>query len=216
METAVTNAILQHQFCLYDPVTACTQEGQRSIFVSDILSDATAIYNKTIEQFNEIKCVSILYTKIFFKILVNRLSEILTKEKVLCNTNYTALKNEYNNARKKSKRINLSDNFINLVMNVNLNRFNRVLINNDMIEEYYVQDGIDQGETGYKIEVEKIIDRSKNEEEKLEIMINATAFMNDTMLIENDKESIDKMIKIWHQFFEINDITANVSKYELD
>lgn len=57
-------------------------------------SDASAIYDKTIEQFNEIKCVSILYTKIFFKILVNRLSEILTKKKVLCNTNYTALKNE--------------------------------------------------------------------------------------------------------------------------
>ncbi|PKC66904.1 hypothetical protein RhiirA1_459091 [Rhizophagus irregularis] len=102
-------------------------------------------------------------------------------------------------------------------MNVNLNRFNRVLINNDMIEEYYVQDDWKKlkKKTGYEIEVEKIIDRSKNEEEKLEIMINATAFMNDTMLIENDKESIDKMIKICHQFFEINDIKANVSKYEL-
>ncbi|GET57261.1 hypothetical protein GLOIN_2v1790647 [Rhizophagus irregularis DAOM 181602=DAOM 197198] len=82
-------------------------------------------------------------------------------------------------------------------MNVNLNR---VLINNDIIEEYYVQDD-------WK--------KLKKKTEKLEIMINATAFMNDTMLIENDKESIDKMIKICHQFFEINDIKANVSKYEL-
>ncbi|EXX68594.1 hypothetical protein RirG_103760 [Rhizophagus irregularis DAOM 197198w] len=110
-------------------------------------------------------------------------------------------------------------------MNVNLNR---VLINNDIIEEYYVQDGIDQGEVWspilwrifydallIRLEEVKKKDRSKNEEEKLEIMINATAFMNDTMLIENDKESIDKMIKICHQFFEINDIKANVSKYEL-
>ncbi|EXX72333.1 RNA-directed DNA polymerase from mobile element jockey-like [Rhizophagus irregularis DAOM 181602=DAOM 197198] len=119
--------------------------------------------------------------KIWFKILVNRLSNILTKEQVLTNTNYAALRNEstleplkivqsviedankykkeawillidifkaYDSVsslmlKKCMERIKLPKNFINFVMDVNQNRYNRVLVNNDLTEEYYIEDGID-------------------------------------------------------------------------
>lgn len=210
--------------------------------------------------------------KIWFKILVNRLSEILTKEPILTNTNYAALKNEstleplkivqavIEDANKYKKeawillmdiskaydsvsstmlekcmeRIKLPKSFINLVMDVNLNRYNRVLVNNELTEEYYIEDGIDQGEvwspllwrifydalltrlneikeeTGYNFYEEKIIDKTKKEIEILEISINATAFMDDTMLISKNKIQLNKMIEICHQFFKINDIKANI------
>lgn len=47
---------------------------------------------------------------------------------------------------KSLKRIKLPRKFINIVMDINLNRFNRVIVNNDTIEKFYIQDGIDQGE----------------------------------------------------------------------
>ncbi|CAB4418815.1 unnamed protein product [Rhizophagus irregularis] len=114
--------------------------------------------------------------KICFKILTNRLSEILTKEQILTNTNYAALKNEstleplkivqaviedankykkeawillmdiskaYDSAsstmlKKCMERIKLPKKFIDLVIDVNLNRYNRVLVNNELTEEYHV------------------------------------------------------------------------------
>lgn len=108
-----------------------------------------------------------------------------------------------------------------------------------MTEEYYVQDGIDQGEVWfpilwrifydalltrleqikdkvrYKIEENKIINIDKREEEKLELNFNVTAFMDDTTLISKNKEGLEKMIKIRHEFFKINDIKANIGKYKL-
>ncbi|RGB43414.1 hypothetical protein C1646_749803 [Rhizophagus diaphanus] len=59
--------------------------------------------------------------------------------------------NEYNNVRKSMKRMSLPESFINLVMDINLNIFNRVIVNNSMTEEYYVQDRIDQGEVWSQI-----------------------------------------------------------------
>uniref|UniRef100_U9T174 Endonuclease/exonuclease/phosphatase domain-containing protein n=1 Tax=Rhizophagus irregularis (strain DAOM 181602 / DAOM 197198 / MUCL 43194) TaxID=747089 RepID=U9T174_RHIID len=47
------------------------------------------------------------------------------------------------------------------------------------------------------------------------ISINVTAFMDDTTLISKNKEQLERMIEICHQFFNINDVKANVSKYEL-
>ncbi|GET57596.1 hypothetical protein GLOIN_2v1790647 [Rhizophagus irregularis DAOM 181602=DAOM 197198] len=41
------------------------------------------------------------------------------------------------------------------------------------------------------------------------------AFMDDTTLISKNKIQLTKMIEICHQFFKINDIKANISKYEL-
>src|SRR5947207_15619991 len=43
-------------------------------------------------------------------------------------------------------RITLPKNFIELVMEISLNRFNKVIVGKETTEEYYVQDGIDQGE----------------------------------------------------------------------
>lgn len=70
-------------------------------------------------------------------------------------------------------------------------------------------------ETRYNIYKEKIIDKDKDEKEILKISINATAFMDDTTMISKNKIQLEKMIEICHQFFKINDIKANVSKYEL-
>ncbi|PKK64962.1 hypothetical protein RhiirC2_853935 [Rhizophagus irregularis] len=39
--------------------------------------------------------------------------------------------------------------------------------------------------------------------------------MDDTTLISKNKEGLEKMIKICHEFFKINDIKANIGKYEL-
>ncbi|PKY55306.1 hypothetical protein RhiirA4_427411 [Rhizophagus irregularis] len=70
-------------------------------------------------------------------------------------------------------------------------------------------------ETGYNFYEEKIINKNKEEKEILDISINITAFMDDTTLISKNKKELEKMIEICHQFFNINDIKANVSKYEL-
>ncbi|GBC36383.2 hypothetical protein GLOIN_2v1824527 [Rhizophagus irregularis DAOM 181602=DAOM 197198] len=71
-------------------------------------------------------------------------------------------------------------------------------------------------ETGYNLYEEKIIDKNKiKDKEIIEISINVTAFMDDTTLISKNKKQLEKMIEICHQFFNINDIKANVSKYEL-
>jgi hypothetical protein len=70
-------------------------------------------------------------------------------------------------------------------------------------------------ETGYNFYKEKLINRENRETKVLEISINATAFMDDTTLISKNKKQLTKMINICHQFFKINDIKANISKYEL-
>ncbi|PKY51901.1 hypothetical protein RhiirA4_469210 [Rhizophagus irregularis] len=70
-------------------------------------------------------------------------------------------------------------------------------------------------ETGYRICEERILDRTTKEKETFEIITNVTAFMDDTTLISSNKIQLEKMIEICHEFFHINDIKANVSKYEL-
>lgn len=115
--------------------------------------------------------------KLMIKVLTNRLSIILTKEKIITGTNYAALRNEntfeplkiiqgiIEDANKYDKEVwillmdiskaydsvsttmlekCLSYIFIDIVMDVSLNRFNRVIVNNSTTDEYFVQDGIDQ------------------------------------------------------------------------
>ncbi|EXX74870.1 hypothetical protein GLOIN_2v1824527 [Rhizophagus irregularis DAOM 181602=DAOM 197198] len=215
--------------------------------------------------------------KIWFKVLVNRLTDILTREQVLMNTNFAALKNEStlepikiiqaiiedaNNYNKEAwillmdiskaydsvnttmlkmslERIKLPNSFINLVMDISLNRSNKILVNNELTDSYHVEDGIDQGEVwspilwrifydtllsrlneikeeaGYNFHEERIINRENDEKEILDISINVTAFMDDTTLISSNKRQLERMINICHEFFKINDIKANVSKYEI-
>src|SRR5256886_9661630 len=215
--------------------------------------------------------------KLMIKIITNRLSKILTENKILEKSNYAALLNnstfeplkivqgiieDANKYKKEAwillmdiskaydsvssimlekclNRIKLPKNFIELVMEISLNRFNKVIVGKEMTEEYYVQDGIDQGEVwspilwrifydplltqlktikkeaGYTIEIDRIIDINKKTTENMRKMVNVTAFMDDTTLIAKDKNNLEKMIKICHEFFDINDIQANVKKYEL-
>jgi hypothetical protein len=70
-------------------------------------------------------------------------------------------------------------------------------------------------DTGYKISVDRIIDINKGTKEYHEEKFNATAFMDDTTLISNNKSNLSKMTKVCHEFFMINDIKANIKKYEL-
>ncbi|GBC03184.1 hypothetical protein RclHR1_00500032 [Rhizophagus clarus] len=140
---------------------------------------------------------------------------------------------------KSLNRIKLPKQFIDLVLNVQLNRYNKVIVNKEFTEEYHVEDGIDQGEVwspllwrifydtllsrleeikeevGYTIETYKILDINKKKEERFKTIHNVSAFMDDTTLIGKNKESLEKMIEICHEFFDINDIKANVKKYEL-
>ncbi|GET00318.1 hypothetical protein GLOIN_2v1824527 [Rhizophagus clarus] len=137
------------------------------------------------------------------------------------------------------KRIKLPSKLINLIMDIRLHRRNRVIVNNETTDEYKVEDGIDQGktwspllwrifydglltrlneikeDTGYKMKVDKIQDTETYEIEKLESIYNVSAFMDDTTLISSNKLKLEDMIEICHEFFEINDIKANVGKYEL-
>lgn len=69
-------------------------------------------------------------------------------------------------------------------------------------------------EVGYKVEATKIIDIVKGTSEKRSITFNVTAFMDDTTLIGKNRENVDRMVKICHEFFKINDIKANVNKYD--
>lgn len=116
-------------------------------------------------------------------------------------------------------------------MDVSLNRFNKVIVNNSTTDEYFVQDGIDQGEiqfpilwrifydtlltrleeikeeVGYnKVEATKIIDIVKGMSEKRSITFNVSAFIDDKTLIGKNRKSMDRMVKICHKFFKINDI----------
>jgi hypothetical protein len=135
------------------------------------------------------------------------------------------------------KQIKLPNNFIELIMDVAYNRFNQVIIGKELSEEYYVNDGIDQGETwspllwrifydpllvylenmknetGYKLETHK--NTMRPIEEKLEIKFNCTSYMDDMTLISYNKDKMLNLVEICHEFFEINDIKANVNKYEL-
>lgn len=44
------------------------------------------------------------------------------------------------------RHIKLPDKFIVLVMDIMLNCLNKVIVNKEFTEKYYVQDGVDQGE----------------------------------------------------------------------
>ncbi|GES87658.1 hypothetical protein GLOIN_2v1824527 [Rhizophagus clarus] len=140
---------------------------------------------------------------------------------------------------KSLKRIKVPEPLINIIMDINLNRTNKVIVNGEFTKEYEVEDGVDQGEvwspllwrifydalltrlakikkeTGYTMETTKYIDINKNISNKIEITYNASAFMDDTTLIGGNKNKLMKMIEICHEFFEINDIKANIKKYEL-
>ncbi|GBC00335.1 hypothetical protein RclHR1_38140001, partial [Rhizophagus clarus] len=140
---------------------------------------------------------------------------------------------------KSLKRIKVPEPLINIIMDINLNRTNKVIVNGEFTKEYKVEDGVDQGEvwspllwrifydalltrlaiikdeTGYTMETIKHIDINKNISKKIEITYNASAFMDDTTLIGGNKNKLLKMIEICHEFFEINDIKANIKKYEL-
>lgn len=48
-----------------------------------------------------------------------------------------------------------------------------------------------------------------------ELTISATTFMDDNTLTANSINNLKKMIIICHEFFHINDIQANINKYEV-
>lgn len=47
---------------------------------------------------------------------------------------------------KNLERLKLPTKLINIVMDIINNRFNRVIVNKEVTDEYYVRDGLDQGE----------------------------------------------------------------------
>ncbi|EXX66052.1 hypothetical protein RirG_127550 [Rhizophagus irregularis DAOM 197198w] len=135
--------------------------------------------------------------------------------------------------KKAMERIKLLEQWINLVLDISHNRFNRVIVNNDLTEEYKVEDGIDQGEVwspllwrifynpllcklndkredyGYEIDVEFKEDVMEDKIMKHSIKINAIAFMDDTTLISRSHDQMTDMLEICHSFYKLNDIKAN-------
>jgi hypothetical protein len=123
------------------------------------------------------------------------------------------------------RRIKLPISFINIVLDVAYNRFNQVIVGKECTEEYYVNDGIDQGETwsplpwrifydplliyldnikletGYEIELEYKEDIQKRTIKK-NIVYNCTSYMDDTTVISRSKVKWSKL-------------KANIGKYEL-
>ncbi|EXX52786.1 hypothetical protein RirG_001260 [Rhizophagus irregularis DAOM 197198w] len=117
-------------------------------------------------------------------------------------------------------------------MDISINKCNRVIVNNDLTEEYYVNDGIDQDEVwspllwrifydpllvkldmlkkklGYKMEVEYKENINKK-------YINAIAFMDDTTFISKSREGAEEMLEVCHSFYKMNDVKANPNKYEI-
>ncbi|GES80037.1 hypothetical protein GLOIN_2v1817843 [Rhizophagus clarus] len=111
-------------------------------------------------------------------------------------------------------------------MDINLNRYNKVIVNKGFTDEYHVEDGIDQGEVwspllwrifydtlltrlekikeevGYTMEATRMIDIKNNQVGKLKMTFNVSAFIDDTTLISKNKSSLEK-------------IKANIGKYEL-
>ncbi|PKY46886.1 hypothetical protein RhiirA4_461888 [Rhizophagus irregularis] len=88
---------------------------------------------------------------------------------------------------KNLERLKLPTKLINIVMDIINNRFNRVIVNKEVTDEYYVRDGLDQGEIWspilwrcYRIEVRYNDQVMKKIDENL--TLNTTAFMDDTIL----------------------------------
>jgi hypothetical protein len=69
-------------------------------------------------------------------------------------------------------------------------------------------------ETGYEIELGYIEDVHKNLTKK-NLIYNCTSYIDDTTIIGRSKEKLIEMVNICHEFFNINDIKANIGKYEL-
>ncbi|GBC20468.2 Down syndrome cell adhesion molecule-like protein Dscam2 [Rhizophagus irregularis DAOM 181602=DAOM 197198] len=141
--------------------------------------------------------------------------------------------------RKGMERIKLPEQWINLVLDISYNRFNRVIVNNDLTEKYKVEDGIDQGEVwspilwrifydpllcklddmreqaGYEIKSEFKENITKDKVTIHSMIINAIAFMDDMTLISRSHDQIMDMLEICHSFYRLNDIKANPKKYEI-
>ncbi|CAB5353542.1 unnamed protein product [Rhizophagus irregularis] len=141
--------------------------------------------------------------------------------------------------KKAMERIKLPEQWINLVLDISHNRFNKVIVNNDLTEEYKVEDGIDQGEVwspllwrifydpllcklddkrddyGYNIGVEFKENITDDKMTKHNLKINTIAFMDDTTLISKSYDQVSEMLKICHSFYKLNDIKANPNKYEI-
>ncbi|GBC08297.1 hypothetical protein RclHR1_00800024 [Rhizophagus clarus] len=128
---------------------------------------------------------------------------------------------------KNLKRIKLPESFIKLIMDINLNRYNKVIVNKGFTDEYHVEDGIDQGEVwspllwrifydtlltrlekikeevGYTMEATRMIDIKNNQVGKLKMTFNVSAFIDDTTLISKNKSSLEK-IKGKYELIKIN------------
>ncbi|PKK58091.1 hypothetical protein RhiirC2_823927, partial [Rhizophagus irregularis] len=138
----------------------------------------------------------IIYDKLTEPITLDELDEVI---KIVKNNKAPGLSGIPYDFWKHSKDLTR-----NLLLGIINESFEREIILDEWKKEK------EKEECGYKIEVERITDINEETIEKEEITINATAFMDDTTIIGKDKKSIEKMVEICHEFFQINDIKANV------
>src|SRR5207247_2646281 len=70
-------------------------------------------------------------------------------------------------------------------------------------------------ETKYTLSAYDNIGLENNEESRIYKSINSIAFMDDTTLISKNKDDLEKLIEKVESFLQMNEIKANIKKYEL-
>ncbi|KAG9304655.1 hypothetical protein G9A89_020219 [Geosiphon pyriformis] len=118
------------------------------------------------------------------------------------------------------QRIKMCDKFIRFFDGIHKGRFNRMMTDFGLSDEYYVCDGLDQGEVkrhkqifGYWIS-SKFVSKSDQIEGsgRLSFYFTAGAFVDDTIWVGNCQAATQNILDIASKFFVINDIFINNKK----
>lgn len=139
--------------------------------------------------------------------------------------------------KKAMLRIKFPENLINIIIDLFLERKNKIFTPDELTEEYKMQCGIDQGEIispllwivyynplltkikesnlGYNIDGRRVLNLYENISEICNINFSGLSYMDDTNFISEDKENLEKILSIAGSFYDLNDIKINKSKSEL-
>jgi hypothetical protein len=133
--------------------------------------------------------------------------------------------------------IKLPNGFINFIKQLFLGRKNQVFTAKGLTDPYDVLVGIDQGEIispllwciyydpllcylqqkniGYNFHASKITNIYENKAQLLTKSIPCMAYMDDTNIISNNRENLEKLLDSANEFYVLNDIQINKDKSEL-
>ena len=128
---------------------------------------------------------------------------------------------------KALERIRIPKNFVKLLTSLLSNRRNRVITTLGLTKYYYVEDGIDQGETFFpllwKIYYDPLISRIHKEflgfqeylsiqQQHKTIYSSIMAYMDDSLWTAPDKKTLTDILQVANSFYKLNNICVNSSK----